>query len=85
MPRWAASKKPFLAAIAPVKAPRGVAEELRLDQALGERRAVHRQKGPCLARAARKCSARATSSLPVPLSPWIRTLASEWATVSMSL
>ena len=50
-----------------------VAEELALDQALGQRAAVDPDERA--ARCARewRCSAAATSSLPVPLSPTIRT------------
>ena len=48
-----------------------VAEQLGLEQGLGERRAVHRDERPARARLERSWMARATSSLPVPLSPWI--------------
>ena len=41
MPPSASSKRPFLRCSAPVNAPRLVAEQLRLDQAVGQRRAAH--------------------------------------------
>ena len=59
----------------------GVAEELALEQRLGHGRAVDRDEGPALRRP-RRWSARATSSLPVPLSPVMSTDASVSATRS---
>ena len=41
VPPSASSKRPFLRCSAPVNAPRLVAEQLRLDQAVGQRRAAH--------------------------------------------
>ena len=56
--------------MAPVKAPLLVAEQLRLEQRLGERAAVDLDERALRAlRAA--WMARATSSLPVPDSPWM--------------
>ena len=60
-----------------------VAEQLGLEQRLGERGAVDRDERLARARELRSCSVRATSSLPVPLSPVISTGASLWAMVSM--
>ena len=68
----ACSKIPFGAATAPVNAPRDVAEQLGLEQGVGNGAAVDRHEGPC-ARVPCACTARATSSLPVPLSPMIST------------
>ena len=45
-----------------------VPEELALDQLRGNRRAIQRDKRPA-ARWLFSCSVRATSSLPVPVSP----------------
>ena len=62
-----------------------VAEQLRLEQRLGDRAAVDRRR---TARArARLCAwiARATSSLPVPLSPMISTGAAESAAWAICL
>ena len=60
-----------------------VAEQLRLEQRLRERRAVDGDERLARARVLRSCSVRATSSLPVPLSPVISTGASLCAMVSM--
>ena len=60
-----------------------VAEQLGLDEVLGQRRAVDLDQGPVGA-GALACTALAASSLPVPLSPTISTLASEPATDSSS-
>ena len=51
-----------------------VAEELGLEQVLRDRRAVDRDEGARSARSLSAWIARATSSLPVPLSPAISTL-----------
>ena len=53
-----------------------VAEQLALEQRLGHRGAVDRDERARRARRLRWWSARATSSLPVPLSPVISTVAS---------
>ena len=57
-----------------------VAEELALDQRLGERRAVDRARAACRARRCGAWMARATSSLPVPVSPVISTVLRDCAT-----
>ena len=49
-----------------------VAEQLALDERLGDGRAVEGDER-LLARSERSWSARATSSLPVPVSPWTST------------
>ena len=59
-----------------------VAEQLALEQVLGQRAAVDRQDA-LLARGLEKWMARAMSSLPVPLSPWISTVDAVRATRSM--
>ena len=51
-------------------------EELTLEQASGQRGAADGVKRPLLARGDRSCSALASSSLPVPVSPRRRTLTS---------
>ncbi len=56
-----------------------VAEQLALEQALGQRAAVDPDVGP-VDRGLRSWMARAISSLPVPVSPTIRTQAREGAT-----
>ena len=65
----------LVVALAPVNAPLRVAEELALEQRLGDRAAVDRDERRVGAPLAR-WMARASSSLPVPLSPWMSTLAS---------
>jgi hypothetical protein len=59
-----------------------VAEQLVLEDLLGERRAVEREERP-LGALALLCSALATSSFPVPLSPRMSTLAELCATRSI--
>ena len=54
-----------------------VPEQLALDDRLGQRAAVHRARR-ARRRGLEAWSARATSSLPVPLSPWISTVLSLW-------
>ena len=61
----------------------GVAEELALEHALADGAAVEADEGPVPARGELSWMARATSSLPVPLSPRISTFTSSgaaWAT-----
>ena len=50
-----------------------VTEQLALEQRLGQRRAVDRHERAGARRAEKRCSARATTSLPVPVSPVIST------------
>lgn len=64
---------------APVKAPRLVAEQFTFQQRLGNGSAIDRQERGAAA-AAMLVDPLATSSLPVPLSPKIRTLTSWGAT-----
>jgi len=61
-----------------------MAEDLALDERLGNGRTVDRDEGLRPARA-RSCSVRATSSLPVPLSPVMSTDTLEGAICSMSV
>ena len=58
-----------VAATAPVNAPLLVAEQLALDQRLGQRRAVDLHERAGRARASRAWTRCATSSLPTPVSP----------------
>ena len=58
-----------------------VTEEFAFEQRCGKSRGVHRDEWTC-ARGERTCSARATTSLPVPCSPVTSTLASDLATLS---
>ena len=67
-------------ATAPVKAPLRVAEQLALEQRLGERGAVDRARTARRARGEWVWMARATSSLPVPDSPTTSTVDSVGAT-----
>ncbi len=60
-----------------------VSEESALHQIPGERGAIHLTNGPC-ARALPLWIARATSSLPAPLSPVMRTFVSVRATLAIS-
>ena len=61
-----------------------VAEELRFEQRLGNRAAVERDEAVRTRRGLLWWMARATSSLPVPVSPVIRTVLAVAATVSSS-
>ena len=61
-----------------------VAEQLRLEQRVGNARAVDRDAAARGARRLRVWIRRATTSLPTPLSPVIRTLASDRAAYSTS-
>ena len=61
-----------------------VAEELAFQQRFVQGGAVYLDKRPLLDGDPGRCSARATSSLPVPLSPQMMTGASDWATLAMS-
>ena len=53
-----------------------MAEQLALQQLRGDRRAVDRDERAAARRRPWRCSARATTSLPVPVSPVISTVAS---------
>ena len=79
----AAGRARASAVFASVKAPLRVAEELALEEALGHRGAVDGDEGALARRRLRSWIARATSSLPVPLSPVTSTVASDRATRSM--
>ena len=62
-----------------------VAEQLALEQLARDRRAVERDERPAASAASGSGSTLAISSLPVPLSPWISTVASVFATRPMVL
>ena len=73
MPPWASSKRPSFFACAPVKAPRSWPNSSDSMSASGIAATLTATKGwPC--RPLRAWIARATSSLPVPLSPVISTV-----------
>ena len=72
-----------LVAVGAGEAALDVPEQLGFEERFGEAGAVDRHEGAVRPRAQR-VDARATSSLPTPLSPVIRTLASERATRSIS-
>ena len=67
-------EQPGVVAIGPGEGAADVAEELVLQQVVGDRRAVDRQEHLVRARARRRARRRATSSLPVPDSPVISTV-----------
>ena len=79
MPPFARSKKPLCWRIGAGEAALLVAEQLALDQVGRDGAAVDGEKRAARA-LARSCSVCATSSLPVPLSPMISTVASVGAT-----
>ena len=84
MPAVGAFEEALLGGDGAGEGPLHVAEQLALEQRLGQRAAVDRDKGT-IARASRWCSARATSSLPVPLSPVMSTVLVVRATDSTRL
>ena len=73
MPSWASSKRPGRSAVAPVKAPLRVTEQLALEQLLGMAAQLIAVK-PRSGRGLMRWIARASTSLPVPLSPVISTV-----------
>ena len=85
MPPSASSKRPSLRAGRAGERALLVAEQLGLEQRLRQRRAVDRDERARLRRGERSWMARATSSLPVPLSPWMSTVAELSATCSTSV
>jgi hypothetical protein len=82
VPPLATSKSPLRLVSAPVNEPLAVAEELALDEVLGQGAAVDRDEGVARPRLL-SWRLRAISSLPVPVSPRIMTLASVGAMVSI--
>ncbi len=78
MPRWAASNLPIFFSTAPVNAPRSWPNS-SLSRMLSANAAQLTQTNGPLRRALAKCTARATNSLPTPLSPRINTVAFEGA------
>jgi len=73
VPPLATSKRPFLEAMAEVNAPFDVAEERGFKQLAGHGAGVDGNEGLVL-RGELAWIALAMSSLPVPLSPWMRTV-----------
>ena len=71
MPAVGQLEPPGPVAQRPGERPPGVAEELALVQLARHRRAVHLDQRPCRSACSCRCTSRATSSLPVPLSPRI--------------
>ena len=75
VPRPGGDEQPGVVAVGPGEGAPDVAEELVLEQVVRDRRAVDGQEQRAIAVAGPSaCSARATSSLPVPDSPVISTL-----------
>jgi len=74
VPLWAWVNEPRALCVAPVKEP-FVAEELALEQGFGDGGAIQCDEGAVLLLLA-IWIALATSSLPVPLSPWMKTVES---------
>ncbi len=83
MPPFACTNRPVRAARASVKAPRACPKSSLSSSVSGTAAQLMATKGP-FRRRLRSCSARATSSLPVPLSPVISTELSVSATRSIS-
>ena len=83
VPPSAATNRPRFGGVGAGERAAHVAEQLALEQRADERAAVDRDERRRLARRPAKWSARATSSLPVPLSPVISTVASDCATLSI--
>ena len=77
------SKAPAFSFVEPVKAPFSWPNSSFSRISLGSAAQLSAKNGP-LARSLLLCSARATSSLPVPLSPRMSTLAVLGATASMT-
>ena len=75
MPLAAASNLPAERSVAPVKAPFSWPKSSASIRSRGMAAMFTATNGPCL-RQPKECSARATSSLPVPLSPLIITVRS---------
>ncbi len=76
VPPSACSKRPAARWVAPVKAPRLVAEQLALDQLARDRRHVDRRRRARRAACRNRAARAPTSSLPVPDSPVIITVRS---------
>ncbi len=83
MPRSASWKRPFFSRTAPVKAPRSWPKSSLSSRFSGSAPQLIDRNRRC-ARGLAKWMARAISSLPVPLSPWISTVDPVRATRSMS-
>ena len=84
MPLSAASNLPILRSVAPVNAPFSWPNS-SLSSSVSESAAQFRQTNGPFFRGLEKCTARATSSLPTPLSPRISTVARLGAARAISL
>ena len=82
VPPSASSNSPFLSRTAPVKAPRSWPNSSLSSSVSGMAPQLTDTKR-CVARGLEKWMARAISSLPVPLSPWMSTVEAVRATRSM--
>ncbi len=76
MPPCASTKRPGARALGPGESAALVAEELRLEQRLGDGRAVDGDERPALRACDRRCARRAQSSFPLPVSPVMMRLVS---------
>ena len=83
VPPSACSKRPRRVVCAPVKAPRSWPKSSLSSRSFGIAAVLMATNGPC-ARGLCLCSARATSSLPVPLSPVIITVTLLWLSRPMA-
>jgi hypothetical protein len=79
VPPWARSKKPWCWRSAPVKLPFSW-PKISLSIRCGDSAPQLTARKGCSRRRLRSCTARATSSLPVPLSPWMNTVTAVPAT-----
>jgi hypothetical protein len=82
VPSWASSKQPGRRSSAPVNAPFSCPKISLSSRVSGIAAQLTATNGP-FARGERSCSVRATSSLPVPLSPLISTAAGVGAATSI--
>ena len=83
VPRCATSRRPGLAAVAPVNAPLSWPKS-SVSRNSRERPAQFRSTNGSSARGPFSCSQRARTPLPAPVSPWIRTGLSDAATLRAS-
>ena len=83
VPPSACSKRPRRIACAPVKAPRSWPNNSDSSKSFGMAAVLIAMKG-LVARGLCRCNARATSSLPVPDSPLISTVACDWVSLPMA-
>ena len=83
MPPSAISNRPFFRRLGAGERPPLVAEQLALEQRVVEDRAVRARRTAPSAGVSAAWIAWATSSLPVPVSPWIRTVEPSGPTCSI--